>query len=263
MTSKLRVTMKAGPRGPAGIRMAVFSPGLRPELASARPSTATTPRSAHSRERPLVLAPGQRSVEAGGQAYLDAPRQAALPAAAPEEVGGRGQGVAAVVDQVAAAVAVEIDRQALVGGGHELGVAESAGPRTVEALGGDVAALEDAQGGEELALEVTLAAPEAGQRAECLDQRVFADDAPEIAFDAPDGHHRRRIDPVGSFDALEDRGMLGQVGLAVGDALVVDEARQVIPDRQPEFRLVVELFDDREVGLGAARVSLVAGWLDA
>src|SRR3546814_15838045 len=55
------------------------------------------------------------------------------------------------------------DLQAQIGRGHELRLAECAGPRSVQALGRHVLLLDDFQGGEEFATEIALAAPEARQ----------------------------------------------------------------------------------------------------
>ncbi|MCU0811874.1 MAG: hypothetical protein MUE59_12745, partial [Thiobacillaceae bacterium] len=59
--------MKAGPRTPAGSRMAVRSPSARPEMASVLPSTATMPRAAQSLAGRLFLRPASAGSKPAGR----------------------------------------------------------------------------------------------------------------------------------------------------------------------------------------------------
>ena len=61
-------------------------------------------------------------------AHFLQPGLAALPAEADEKVGAGGQGVGDALDQIAAAVTVEIDRVLEIVGSSELQAAEFAGP---------------------------------------------------------------------------------------------------------------------------------------
>jgi len=119
-------------------------------------------------------------------------------------------------------------------------MAERAGPRADERIRIDVALLEDLQRRQELAAEERLAASEARQCRQRRDDAALAEGASIIAFDAPDRHHRLGVDPEGGFDAGERVAPLGQHRATVGDALFIDQARHVIPDRGAEFGLMVE-----------------------
>ncbi|GAB1459348.1 hypothetical protein MASR2M50_11220 [Thauera sp.] len=180
----------------------------------------------------------------------------AAPAGALEEVGGRGERVGHAVDEVAAAIAVEVHRQAHEGRGHELGVAEGARPRAGEALGGDVALLQDLQRGEELAAEEGLPAPEAGQRGQRGEQRPAAEVAPVVALHAPHRDHRLGIDAVTTLDLGEHLLPLRQHRAPVGDTLLVHQRGEVVPDRGDEFGLGVEEADHRHVGGERSRVGV-------
>jgi hypothetical protein len=63
-----------------------------------------------------------------------------LPAIAPKVISGRGQNVGHAMDEITAAVAIEIDREFKIGRRHELGLADFAGPGAARA-GRQVAAL--------------------------------------------------------------------------------------------------------------------------
>ena len=76
----------------------------------------------------LGLAAGAGRAVAGGQAHLEAPGFAAAVAGVLQKLGGGGQRVGHGVDDVAPAVAVEVDRAAEEGAGHELRLPEGAGP---------------------------------------------------------------------------------------------------------------------------------------
>src|SRR5262245_15671215 len=71
----------------------------------------------------LTLVPLQQHVEIRAPRP---PRLPALPAVAAQIVRGRRQHVGRALDQVTAAVAVIVDRELDVGGGHELGLADFA-----------------------------------------------------------------------------------------------------------------------------------------
>lgn len=111
---------------------------------------------------------------------------------------------------VAATVAVEVDRVGVVGGGNELGLAHGAGPGAAHPLGADVAALEDLQGGEQLGaseLRPPAFVSEGGQRA---NDRLVAHDLAKAAFQTPHGDKRLAIHTVAVFDAGQRVGMFGQ-----------------------------------------------------
>ena len=93
-------------------------------------------------------------------------------------VGGRGDDVRHRADHVAPAVAVEIDRIALERGRHELRQAERAGPRALQLLRPDVAAVQDLERCEKLILEIGLPPPDAGERRGRADHRPLAATVP-------------------------------------------------------------------------------------
>ena len=214
-------------------------------------------------DRPSAAPAFAFDVEPARQLHFETPGLAALPAGLGEEVGGGGERVGGVVHQVALAVTVAIDGEALEGGGHELCVAEGAGPRADQALGRDVTGLQDAHGGIQLAAEEGLAPAVAGQRAECLHQRVLAQALPEVALHTPDRHHSRRLDAEALLHARQRVRVLPQHGLSLLHALVVDQAAEVVPDRCAELGLVVELLDHAHVGHHTSREQSVAGFGDA
>src|SRR5262249_55773988 len=76
-------------------------------------------------------------------------------------VGGGGDHVRRGIDDVAPAIAVEINGVALERWGHELRGAEGARPRAHEMLGSDVAALENFQGRKKLFAKIILTPPDA------------------------------------------------------------------------------------------------------
>src|SRR5687767_14061759 len=106
--------------------------------------------------------------------FRSAPRLAGRPAGALQEVRRGAERVGHRVDDIAAAVAVEVDRRALESGRHELGLAERARPRAGERLGPHVAALQDAQRRDQLAAKVALAPAEARDRRQRAHQRAAA-----------------------------------------------------------------------------------------
>ena len=141
---------------------------------------------------------------------------------------------------IAPPVAVEIDGGAQEGRGHELRMAEGARPGAVELLRRDVAAVEDLQRGDELAAEIVVAATRlAGERRQRLHDAALAEILAEIRFDAPHRDHCRRIDAIALLGRLQRAGVAAHQRAALLDALLVDEAGEIIPDRRLELGLLV------------------------
>ena len=115
-------------------------------------------------ERELLAAIGQQIVEALRDDDLVAPGLARNPAVLLQVVGGRGDQVGGVADDVAAAVAVEIDGVALERGRHELRRTERAGPGADQLLRLQVAAMQDFQRRQKFVAEIGLTAADAGER---------------------------------------------------------------------------------------------------
>lgn len=109
-------------------------------------------------QRLATGAAGLAGIEAGRQAHFHPPGTGALPAGLDQIVGGGGQRVGNAGDQVAAAVAVAIHRDAGIGRGHELGLPEGAGPGAGQAIRRQIALLQQAEQGEEFATEERLTA---------------------------------------------------------------------------------------------------------
>ena len=147
---------------------------------AAPPSTRRTPRPDQVEKGFFFVRPASAGIEAWREAHLEAPCRPGHPAGLAQIVGGGAQRVGDRVHHVPPSVTVEIDGEAQEGRGHELRVAEGAGPGSREL--GRVAcrrALQDLQRGDELALEIVLPRPAvAGERRQRLHQRPFADRLP-------------------------------------------------------------------------------------
>jgi hypothetical protein len=99
-----------------------------------------------------------------------------------------------------------------------LHAAEFAGPVAIQVFDALVAALDDAQRVEQLIAEEIGTAAVIGQRRVGGEDFVFAETGAEVAFQAPERGQHRRGDAVLLFDVGEQRGVLLDDGLAVGDA---------------------------------------------
>ena len=173
-------------------------------------------------------------------------------------VRGRADHVGRAAQQIAAAVAVVIDRIVEIMRRQKLRLAEFAGPGADHFVGRQIAAVDDLQRGDGLVREHLRAAAIIGQRHQRAQRRQIAHVGAEIAFQSPErGDHRRRH-AIFLFGARErrriglDRGLAllhpvgrghaaGEFGehlpehalaaVAVDDALVVDEIRRGFRDR--------------------------------
>ena len=114
-----------------------------------------------------------------------------------------------------------------------------------------VTVLEQAQEGEELAAEEGLAASVTGQRGQRAQHLAAPGDPAVVAFHAPDGDDGGGVNAVGRLDPLQQPGVPGQHGLAVGDTLRIDQTGQVIPDGGGELRLRIEQFQHLRIGYQA------------
>ncbi|MCW0425722.1 hypothetical protein NB713_003665 [Xanthomonas sacchari] len=119
-------------------------------------------------------------------------------------------------------------------------MAEGAGPGPGQAFGAQVAGLQQLQQREQLAAEERLAAAFAGQGQQRHQQRTLAGDAAVVALHAPHRDHRLRVDTVLLRHLREQVAMRGEHGATIVDALAVDQAGQVVPDRRGELGLCVE-----------------------
>jgi hypothetical protein len=144
------------------------------------------------------------------------------PAGALEVVGGGGQRIGNAADQIAAAIAITVDRDACVGAGHELRVPEGAGPGAGEPCA--------CRSPRSISLSSAsssprkkLAAAGAGQRGQRLQQRALAEHAAVVALHAPDRDDGGRIDAVLRGHPIEQVAMLLQQGAAIIHALAIDQ----------------------------------------
>ncbi len=166
-------------------------------------------------------------------------------------MGGRGERVVGRVDDVAPPVGAG-GREPQVARGHELGLAERPRPGAGQLLGRNVAAVDDLQGRHQLGAEIVLPLAHAGEGRERLHQRPLAHLRAEIRFDPPDRGDHVAADAVGLLGVGERAGVLRHRRLAVGDPLLVDQARDIVPDRRLELRLLLLEFQHLHVGLKPA-----------
>src|SRR5262249_37580358 len=103
------------------------------------------------------------------------------------------------VGVVASAVACEVDGVALERRRHELGRAETAGPRALEMIRLDVAARENLQRREKFLAEIILAAADTGECRRRTDHRALADLRAVIGFDAPNRSDEVAVDTITLF----------------------------------------------------------------
>jgi hypothetical protein len=155
-------------------------------------------------------------------------------------------------DQVAAPVAVAVDRQAQVGGRHELRLADGAGPRTSQLVGRQIAAIDDLERRDELTAEVVLAPrPRAHQGGQSLGERPPSGELPVVGLHAPDRRDRVAVDAVACFRGRQGGRVTGHHLPAVVDALLVHQERHVVPDRRLELGLRLHRLDDLGIGRDA------------
>ena len=175
----------------------------------------------------------------------------------------RGQGIGRGVPQVALAVAVEIHRMLVIGGGHELGLAHGAGPGTDHAIAGYIAVLQDLQGGQQLSTPEALAATVIGQGGEGADYAVATDIVTEVALQAPDGHQDLRFDAILLLDTLQHGVVLGQQYSAAADAAGGDGTVEIFPHRASELGLTAVCLEHRRVRGDASEYAIEQRRVDA
>lgn len=212
--------------------------------------------------------------------HLEIPRalavgRAGLPAVGLQQVGGGGQHVRHRVAQVDMAVAVVVDAVFDVRAGQELRLADLAGEGALEIVQGQVAALHDLQGGDQLALEQLGAAAVVRQRGDGAHHRHLAEIAGAVvALQRPDRHDQLfrhaelALDPrqqlrvaghqrLGALDAGRDDARAGVFleGLAEGVALAPVEVHHHGVGREPREGLV----DDALRHAGGRRLAAHGG----
>ena len=153
-------------------------------------------------------------------------------------MGRRSEDVRQVGPDVAAPVAVEIDRVAGEGRGHELKLAHGAGPRALHVCRSDMALVEDAQGIDQLGAEERAAPFVVGQRRQRPDHGIAPGVPAEVALQPPEGDQVARLDVIFAPDSLQKRPMLGQHPAAALDALRGHGPVQVGPKGPGELGLL-------------------------
>ena len=167
-----------------------------------------------------------------------APGLAGAPAIALQVIRGRGQHVGRAAEQVAPAVPVEVHREADVGGGQELCLAELAMQAAAHLGRRQIAALDDLQRIHQLAREEIGAPAIVGERRERAQRRRISLDRAEVRLQPPDRDDDLRRYPVLLLDAGERRGVLLQHALGAAHARrdhLSIEARERPPDNRPAF----------------------------
>jgi 3-hydroxyacyl-CoA dehydrogenase / enoyl-CoA hydratase / 3-hydroxybutyryl-CoA epimerase len=181
-------------------------PGRRLAALPARPGQPVGEQS----DRPLIdrrLVPFVQNLEVM-RALV--PRLARPPAVGAQVVGGGREHVGDAADQVAPAVAIEVDGEALVVGSEELGLADLAGPGAAHLRGAQVAAVDDPQRRHQLVLEHLGAPAVIGERRQRADDRHSAGIGAEVALKPPDRHQDRPRHAVLPLDAGQQVGVAAQ-----------------------------------------------------
>ena len=189
--------------------------------------------------------------------HLLQPGLAALPAEADEEIRGRSERVGHALDQVAAAVAVEVDRVFEIVRGGELHAAELAGPvRRPCRRHAWSPRCDDAQRVHQLRAEVVAAPAVIGERRQRRQDLEFAEIAAEVALQAPEGGDDRRRHAVFLLDLAEQRGVLLHLLLAVRDAIAADHAVGELQEGLVEHRLAMVAPDDVRIEESSGEASV-------
>ena len=162
--------------------MGSSSDACAPSAGSGLPSASVTPQPAHcERGRRMVRSAWSQGSSAGTRTSCSQ-GWSGLPAVLDEEVRRGGEHVRHAAHEVAAAVAVIVDRAFHVVGGDELHLADLAGPGPDHVLRGEVAAVEQHQCRHELGAEHVRPAAVIGKRGERLQRPLVAEIGAEIGL---------------------------------------------------------------------------------
>ena len=112
--------------------------------------------------------------------------------------------------------------------------------------------MQDFERGQKLVAEIGLPPPDAGERRGRADHRAVAAERAVVRLHAPDRGDDVAVDAIGLLDLVEHRLVLGQQFAAAGDALVVHQDVEIVPERLGELRLRVHQIHDAQVGREAA-----------
>jgi hypothetical protein len=142
------------------------------------------------------------------QSHFLQPRLAALPAEALQILAGRAERIGRALDEIAPAVAVEIDAMLEIVRRQELHLAELASPGSAHLGRRQVTTLNDAQRIEQFAAEHVGAAAVPRQGGEGAQRAVLAGVGAEIRLQSPKGDDGVSRDAILTLDALEGRRIL-------------------------------------------------------
>ncbi len=190
---------------------------------------------------------GVEIVEALRHLDLVAPGLTRLPVVLFELRRRGGDDVRDIVNGVALAVAVEIHRETLERGRHELRRAERAGPRAAHLLRRQIAVMKNLQRRQKLVLEVTLTAADAGQRRGRIQHAAVTALRAVVRLDAPDRRDDVAVDAVGFLDRRKRRGVFRQHLAPLRDPRIGDQNVEIIPNRLGELGLRIHQVHDAQV----------------
>ncbi len=152
-------------------------------------------------------------------------------------IGGGGERIRDAVDQVAVAVAVEIDAVFDVVRRRELHPAEFAGPVASHLINGLVAALDDLERVEQLLAEFVAAPAVISQGRQRRQDLELAEQRTVIALEAPHRGDDLARHAIGLLDAAEQRAVLVELGDAVGDAFAAEQTVGELQEGELEYAL--------------------------
>src|SRR5262249_49521390 len=180
---------------------------------------------------------GEQEVERRRHHHLVAPGPARDPTVFFQIVGRGGNDVRHRVDDIAAAISVEIHRIFLKRSRHELRRPKSAGPRSDQVIGPDVSTLENLQRGKKLLPEIILAAANAGKGSGGTDDRALAYQRTIVGFDSPDGGDDVAIHPESPLHGIEGLPILVKQRPALLDPLTGHQDVEIVPEGFGELGL--------------------------
>ena len=123
--------------------------------------------------------------------------------------------------------------------------------------------MQDFEGRQKLVAEIGLPPPDAGERRGRADHRAVAAHGAVVRLHAPDRGDDVAVDAIGLLDLIEHRLVFGQQLAAAGDALIVHQDVEIVPERLGELRLRVHQIHDAQVGREAADMLVIGGARDA
>ena len=172
-----------------------------------------------------------------------------IPAGPAEQVGGRGQGIALMGPDIAAAIAIPVLGAFQIGGGDELHLPHRARPGAGQLVAGGIAFIKHLADRDQLAFRPGTAAAFPGQGGEGLDDVIIARNGTIGTFQPPDRDQDFRPHLELRGDRIHGFAIAGIGVAAIADAQIGGGDLQIGPDRTDEFRLGAIGFDDPHLRL--------------